>query len=443
MDYFNYQNGQLYCEDVNLNELTEAIGTPFFVYSKKTFEEHYERFLDAFKELNPTICFSIKTCNNIHLLKLLIDKESGMDVVSGGELYRAKLAGADMKKIVYAGVGKTDDEIRQALDYKIGWFNIESEQEFENIACLAREMNCKVKAALRINPDVTDAKTHKKTQTGQQGSKFGIDIDRAKEFYRFYGKHTHLQLSGVHVHLGSPIYSSPPYVKAIKKILVFIEELNELGFNTEVINIGGGFAADYKNSDEISSWHDYASEIIPLLKPFVEKGGQIIFEPGRTISANSGVLVTKVQYVKTNGGKHFAIVDTGMSHLIRPTLYESYHHIWPTKVSGKYLQQSDRSHLKDDNLKTYDIVGPVCESSDYLAKNRSLPVIKRGDLLAIFSAGAYGMVMASQYNAIPRPPEILVDGNKSDIIRFRETYNDLVALEMQSIPLQLPQREEK
>ena len=433
MHHFNYQNGQLYCENTNLDELAEKVDTPFFVYSRKTFEEHYDRFLKAFEDLHPLICFSIKTCNNIHLLKLLVAKGSGMDVVSGGELYRAKMAGVDMKKVVYAGVGKTDNEISQALEYNIGWFNIESEEEFENIARLARKMNCQVKAALRINPDVTDEKTHEKTQTGQKGSKFGIDISRAKEFYQRYGQDPYLILSGIHIHLGSPIYSPEPYTKAIKKILIFIDELNELGFNIDTIDIGGGFPADYQNSEQCFSWEIYANEIITLLKPFVEKGGQIIIEPGRTISGNSGVLITEVQYIKTNGGKNFAIVDTGMSHLIRPTLYESYHFIWPTKISEKYLPQLDSSHLKRNDTVLYNVVGPICESSDYLAKNCPLPIVNRGDLLAIFTVGAYGMVMASQYNALPRPPEILVDANKSTIIRVRETYKDLVALELETI----------
>jgi diaminopimelate decarboxylase len=364
-----------------------------------------------------------------------------MDVVSGGELHRAVLAGTPTSKIVYAGVGKTDVEIRQALQANIGWFNIESEGEFENIAAIARQMGKRARGALRINPDVADPKTHQKTMTGQKESKFGVDIDRARTFFARYGRDEHLELSAIHLHLGSPIYSAEPYVRALHKALALVDELKARGQEVRTIDIGGGFMAEYQAGDgrgrEPTTWDDYAREIVPLLVPFVRGGGQVIIEPGRTISANAGALVTRVQYVKTGGRKTFVIVDAGMHTLVRPALYDAYHFIWPTRVAPSQVPTSrvERPDLPD--LAPVDIVGPICESSDCLAKERAIPKVARGDLLCVFSAGAYGMVMASQYNATPRPPEVLVDGDQATIIRRRETYDDLVAAESETSPVRL------
>jgi diaminopimelate decarboxylase len=405
------------------------VDTPAYVYSIATFRDHYRRFHEAFASLQPIICYSIKTCGNINLLRELVALGSGMDVVSGGELFRAQIAGADMSKVVYAGVGKTDMEISDALRAKIGWFNIESEAEFENISAIANQIRQNGRAALRINPDVADSRTHPKTKTGNKGSKFGVDIERAKRFFETYGRNKNLSLSAVHLHLGSPIYSPEPYVDAIKKTLILIEELKQKGFNITMLDVGGGFPADYETGSS-PSYKDFAAMIVPLLQPFANAGGQIIFEPGRTISANSGVLITRVLYVKNGGDKKFVVVDTGMHHLIRPTLYESFHFIWPTQVSPEFIPSERKINMNLSGLEYCDVVGPICESSDYLAKGRHLPPVRRGDILCIFSAGAYGMVMASQYNAIPRPPEVLVDGNKYEIIRLRETYKDLIAHEI-------------
>jgi len=428
MDHFAYRQGQLFCEQVNLTELAKRIGTPVYIYSRRTLEDHYDRIAQAFASLDPIICYSIKSCGNVHICKLLAQRGAGMDVVSGGELHRTTLAGTPMSKIVYAGVGKTDDEIRQAITAKIGYFNIESEAEFENIAQIARSMNAVVNGALRINPDVSDPNTHAKTTTGKKETKFGVDIDRARRFFEKYGRDAQLRLSALHLHIGSPIYSAEPYVRAIRKALELVEELKAKGIAITALDIGGGFAADYESGASPSA-ADYADQIVPLLQPFKDAGGTIILEPGRTIAANAGVLLTRVQYVKIGGRKKFIIVDTGMHHLIRPTLYESFHFIWPVNVAPMHEPKQRSAEMDVPGLEPCDVVGPICESGDYLAKDRPLPPLTRGELLAVFSAGAYGMVMASNYNAMPRPAEVLVDGDKAAVIRRRETYDDLVALE--------------
>lgn len=431
MDSFQYRDGQLFCENVNANELASEFGTPVYVYSRATFLDHYDKLAKAFAELSPIICYSIKSCGNVHICKLLADRGAGMDVVSGGELFRAKQAGANMSHVVYAGVGKTDTEIRDAIDAKIGWFNIESEAEFENISSIARTMGAVPNAALRVNPDVADPGTHEKTTTGKKETKFGVDIDRARRFFEKYGKDPHLKLSAIHLHIGSPIYSAEPYVRAIKKALELIDELKGKGHAITAIDIGGGFAADYE-SDKSPLAADYAKEIVPLLRPFKDAGGKVILEPGRTIAANAGILLTRVQYIKVGGKKKFIIVDTGMHHLIRPTLYQSFHFIWPTNVAPMHVPTHRKAEMDMPSLETCDVVGPICETGDYLAQHRALPPVARGDLLAVFSAGAYGMVMASHYNAMPKPAEVLVDGDSARLIRRRETYDDLVAAEMET-----------
>lgn len=435
MDHFNYRDGELYCEDTPVSEIAQDDGTPIYIYSKQTFLDHYQAIGDAFKALDPIICYSIKSCGNIHILKLLAEQGSGMDVVSGGEIYRAEQAGVDPHKVVYAGVGKTDEEIEHAIRFFNskgtsggGWFNIESEAEFENISHIASRLGKHAHGALRINPDVADARTHAKTTTGSKETKFGVDIERAKRFFHTYGKDEHLRLDAIHLHIGSPIYSPEPYVKAITKTLEIIEELRAEGFEINTIDIGGGYAADYETGAS-PSYKDYADAIVPLLLPFKEAGGTVILEPGRTIAANAGVLVTQVQYIKQGGAKKFVICDTGMHHLIRPTLYDAEQFIWPVKVSPEHVPAERKIKMDLPDLEVSEIVGPICETGDYLAKDRAIPPVKRGDLLAVFSAGAYGMVMASHYNAMPNPPEVLVGGDAFITIRRRETYKDLVAAE--------------
>lgn len=428
MDLFHYRDGQLFCEDVDLDELAGQVGTPAYVYSQRTFERHYDAIAEAFGKLKPIVCYAIKSCGNVSILRLLAQRGAGMDVVSGGELYRAQQAGADMSKVVYAGVGKTDSEIEQAIHAGIGWFNIESEAEFENIASIAKRLGKQAQAALRVNPDVDPKSAHAKTTTGKKESKFGVDIDRARRFFQSYGKDAHLKLNAIHLHIGSPVYSPEPYVEAIGKALSLIEELRGNGFTIDAIDIGGGYGADYE-TDQTPSYADYADRIVPLLRDFVQGGGKVILEPGRTIAANAGVLLTRVQYIKQGGTKKFIIIDSGMHHLIRPTLYDSFHFIWPTRVDARQAPSERRKEMALAGLEKADVVGPICETGDYLAKDRELPAVKRGDLLCVYSAGAYGMAMASNYNAMPRPVEVLVNGGEAKVIRRRESYEDLVALE--------------
>ena len=429
MDAFTYRDGQLFCENLSVDDLAKQFGTPTYVYSRSTFEDHYDRLRKAFGDLDPIICYSIKSCGNVHICKLLADRGAGMDVVSGGELYRARKAGAAMSKVVYAGVGKTDTEIAAALDAGIGYFNIESEAEFENIAALARRTKARANGALRVNPDVADPRTHAKTTTGKKETKFGVDIERAKRFFEKYGRDEHLRLNAIHLHIGSPIYSAEPYVLAMTWALALIEDLRAAGHTISAIDIGGGFAADYE-SGASPAWTDYAADIVPLLKPFKQAGGTIILEPGRTIAANAGLLLTRVQYIKLGGRKKFVIVDSGMHHLVRPTMYDSFHFIWPTRVAPQHEPKQRKAAMDIAGLEPCDVVGPICESGDFLAKDRPLPPVARGDLLGVFTAGAYGMVMASNYNAMPRPAEVLVSGEDATLIRRRETYDDLVAAEM-------------
>ena len=430
MHCFKYHDGQLWCERISLDELAERTGTPAYVYSRRTFEDQYKAIAQAFSALDPLICYSIKSCGNVNICKLLGDLGAGMDVVSGGELARAKQAGVPMNKVVYAGVGKTAPEIRSAIEAKIGWFNIESEAEFEAIAKIAKEMGGTMQAALRVNPDV-DPQTHAKTSTGKKESKFGVDLERAYRFFETYGQDEHLRLNAIHLHIGSPVYSTRPYVEAITRALTLIEKLQASGHQVNALDIGGGFGADYE-SDQSPSFAQYAADIVPVLEPFHRQGGRVILEPGRSIAANAGVLLTRVQYIKVGGRKKFVIVDSGMHHLIRPTLYDSFHFIWPTQVSPTHEPEHGvrKQQMSMSGLETCDVVGPICESGDYLALDRSIPPTAAGQLLCVFSAGAYGMAMASNYNAMPKPPEVLVDGEKAMIIRRRETYQDLMAPEL-------------
>ncbi len=430
MDHFHYRDGHLYCEELPLDHLADRVGTPAYVYSRRTLEYHFDAIQRAFSELDPIICYSLKSCGNVNLAKLLAQRGAGMDVVSGGELKRAQAAGTDMRKVVYAGVGKTDPEIALGIEAGIGWFNIESEAEFENISRIARGLGKPTRGALRVNPDIYDPRTHAKTTTGKKETKFGVDIDRAKQFFAKYGKDEWCRLDALHLHIGSPIYSAEPYVQAVTKAMGLIDELRRDGFVIEAIDIGGGYAADYE-SHRSPSYDTYASAIVPLLK---DAGLKVILEPGRTIAANAGVLLTRVQYIKTGGTKKFVIVDTGMNHLVRPAMYDAFHFVWPTRVAPEHVPPKRSAEMETllDGLETVDVVGPICETSDTLARGRAMPSVKRGDLLCIFSAGAYGMTMASNYNAFPRPAEVLVDESQATIIRRRETYDDLLAPELET-----------
>ena len=426
MNYFKYQNGRLFCEEVDLERMS-TIETPFYLYSWNTFKEHFLRFQESFKELDPLICFAVKTCNNPVILRGLAQLGAGMDIVSGGELYLCSRAGVPANKIVYAGVGKTVKEIEYAIDQGIGFFNIESEPEFIRIEEIATRKNKVMNALLRVNPDEYDAKTNVKTITGKKGGKFGVDLEHVPDFFDTHGKSNYLKLAGLHIHIGSPIYSAEPYTKAISKLTDLIGKLKSKGFQIHYMDIGGGYAADYEDGAS-PSWDEYSKEIVSPLKRLIDSGIKIIMEPGRTIAANAGILVSEVQYVKkTDQNRAIIIVDTGMHHLIRPALYGASHFIWPVNPGESFTVTERKFDLDFDGLAECDIAGPICESSDFLAKERKLPPVVSSDRLAIFTAGAYGMVMSSQYNSHPRPAEYLIDKDKIIMIRERETYEDLTS----------------
>ncbi len=424
MDYFKYQNGRLFSENVDVNNIVAEVGTPVYIYSKATFKHHLQMIQQAYVDLDTTICYSVKACGNIHILKFMAEAGSGFDIVSGGELYRALQAGGNPENIVYAGVGKTDTEITEALNAGIGYFNIESEAELNNLIRLAKENNKTPKAALRVNPDV-DPETHTYTTTGKKETKFGVDIERARKIFSDFGKNNYVALCAIHIHLGSAGHTIEPYIEAIEKVLVLIEQLHSDGFTIEAVNIGGGYGADYITGTAPTA-ADYAAAIIPLLK---DKNLKLILEPGASIAANAAILVTQVLYLKTGGEKKFVIVDAGMNDLIRPPLYGAFHFIWPAKVDRKFVPDRRDKDLKLTGTEVVDVVGPICEPTDFFAKDRALPPIKRSDVLSIFTAGAYGFSMASNYNARVRPPEVLVDGDDFSVIRRRETYEDLISPE--------------
>ena len=455
MDHFRYQNGELCCESLRATELADRFGTPLYVYSAATLREHVSRLGAAFAPLAPKLCYAVKANGNLHLLKLLAALGCGMDVVSIGELERGFVAGVPLDRIVFAGVGKGEHEIRAALSPAHstlkGWlhpqepgfaarlaargavscFNAESEQELELIAKVAEELGVPARAALRINPDV-DAYTHAYTTTGKADNKFGVTIDRAIALFDRFGVRSrsgpHLRLDGLHVHLGSPIYTTKPYVDAIQKLLVLDGELRARGHEIRSFDIGGGFAADYETG-KTPAYDVYAAAIVPLLMPLVQRGVQIVMEPGRTIVANAGVLLTRVRYTKHNGGKHFAVCDAGMNALIRPALYEAFHFMWPAKVSPELTPPARRSDLDMPGLNPLDVVGPICETGDFLAQDRRLPRINPGDVISVFGAGAYGMSMASNYNDQPLPAEVLVDGDRALVVRERQTIAELLGAE--------------
>lgn len=458
MDHFRYQNAELCCETISAAALADRFGTPLYVYSAATIREHVSRLASAFAPLSPSICYAVKANGNLHLLKLLASLGCGMDVVSIGELERAFVAGVPTDRIVFAGVGKGEHEIRAALSSHYsplrGWnppdepgfparlaargpvscFNAESEQELEVIARVAQELNVPAHAALRINPDV-DAYTHAYTTTGKADNKFGVTIDRAIALFDRFGAlsrtASHLRLDGLHVHLGSPIYTTRPYEEAIKKLLVLEGELRARGHVIRSLDIGGGFAADYETG-KTPAYDAYAAAIVPLLKPLVERGVRIVMEPGRTIIANAGVLLTRVRYTKHNGGKHFVVCDAGMNALIRPALYEAFHFLWPVKVTPELTPPARRADLDMPGLNPVDVVGPICESGDFLAQDRRLPRLDPGDVVAVFGAGAYGMSMASNYNDQPLPAEVLVDADHATVIRERQSIASLLDAELRT-----------
>ncbi|WP_437187893.1 diaminopimelate decarboxylase [Planctomicrobium sp. SH668] len=421
MDAFQYRDGELYCEDVRLADLAQEYGTPLWVYSKAKLTYEFQAVREAFAEVDPVICYSVKANSNLSLLKLLNEQGSSFDVVSGGELYRVREAGADTTRVVFAGVGKTDAELREGLENNILMFNVESEAELKAISRVAASMNRVAPVALRLNPDV-DGKTHAKTTTGKKGNKFGMDIERHNALAALVLADPHLELRGIHMHIGSPINTTDPYRQSAEKALAVVKELRKAGHKTNWINLGGGFGLNYRGS-EAATAQEYAEVIVPFVK---EAECRLALEPGRSIVGNAGVLLSRVIYTKREGGKYFVIQDAAMNDLVRPAMYDSFHKIWPVQPA---LPAPVDFEAELEGCEPTDVVGPICESSDYLAKQRWLPPVEQGDLLCTFSAGAYGTAMSSNYNSRPRGAELLVDGSSVKVIRRRETYDDIIAAE--------------
>lgn len=424
MDYFRYQKGSLHCEDVPVEDLASKHGTPLYLYSTRTILEHYRKLSEAFAELKPTIAYSVKANSNLSILKMMKEAGSGFDVVSGGELYRALKIGADPKTIVFAGVGKTDEEIGYALDQDILLFNIESEEELENINRIAQSKNKTARCALRINPDV-DPHTHTYIATGKKETKFGVDLDRARRVLSRHPDFPHAKIVGLHTHIGSQITKVEPYVETASRIAEFLPECAKLGVPIEYFDLGGGFGVWYKEKLARPA-HEIAGAILPILK---KMGVKLVLEPGRFIVGNAGILVTRVLYVKRSGEKNFVICDAGMTDLIRPTLYGAYHRIWPVKTEPGYAGEVPDEEHWGGPLELSDVVGPICESGDFFAKERRLPRVKRGDYVAVFSAGAYGFTMSSNYNTHPRAAEVAVAGGEARVVTQRETIEDLLRKE--------------
>jgi diaminopimelate decarboxylase len=428
MDHFHYRNRVLHCEDVAVPGLAQVYGTPLFVYSTATLLHHLKQIQTAFASAKPLICYSLKTNGNIHIGRLMAQHGSGFDVTSGGELYRALACGAKGDDIVFAGVGKTDDEIRYALNSNIRFFNVESEEELLNLGEVARAAGQTANAALRVNPDLPP-KTHAKTDTSVKGVKFGLDIDTVLEVAQKVVGHPNLKVIGLHMHLGSPIFSAEPYRQGVAKAVALIERLRKQGHAIEYLNMGGGFGIHYRKQEGLP-----ASAFAEVILPAVEQTKcKLVLEPGRFIVGNAGILVGRVVFNKETGGKSYIIQDAAMNDLIRPTLYESFHRIWPVAPAAGMPCPPDDFEVAIPGTRKQDVVGPVCESGDFLAKDRYLPPMRRGELLAVFSAGAYGMAMSSNYNGRPRAAEVLVDGSRHRLIRRRETYEDLVRAE-QEVP---------
>jgi len=414
MHEFKYKRSYLYCEDIKVLDLARRFGTPLYVYSYKTLIDHFLKLKIAFGEIDPLICYSVKANSNLAILKSLVDKGAGLDIVSGGELFCATKVGCPSEKIVYASVGKTDREIEEAIRRKILFFNVESLSELENINRIAKRLNKISQIAIRINPDV-EPKTHKFITTGKLTNKFGIDFESAENILARRYSFSNLNIKGLHIHIGSQITQSAPYVAAITKMVSFIKQLKRKGIYLEYLNIGGGLGIIY-DKETPQTAQKFARKVLPLLKRAELK---IILEPGRFIVGNAGILLTKVLYIKSTPKKKFVIVDAGMNDLIRPALYGAYHNIISLRTTREKRQKIQ-----------YDIVGPICESADFFAKDRDSPRVKEGEFLAIMGAGAYGFSMSSNYNSRPKPAEVFVINDKAFLIRKRETYEHLVRNEI-------------
>ncbi|MBE0456672.1 diaminopimelate decarboxylase [Pseudoalteromonas sp. KG3] len=409
MDFFDYKNNQLHAEDIAVNELAAQYGTPCYIYSRKTFERHYLAFAEAASNHKNLVCYAVKANSNIAVLNVLARLGSGFDIVSKGELARVIAAGGDAKKVVFSGVAKTADEIAYALKLGIKCFNVESVSELDRISQVASELNLVAPISIRVNPDI-DAKTHPYISTGLKENKFGIDILTAVSVYQYAASLPGLKITGVDCHIGSQLTEIKPFLEALDKVLALIDDLKANGIELSHLDIGGGLGVPY-NGETPPHPSEYVAHITERLTNYQHL--ELIFEPGRAIAANAGILVTKVEFIKQNQDKYFAIVDAGMNDMLRPALYQAWQNIVPVTP-------------RNDDTPTcnFDIVGPVCETGDFLGKDRML-ALQQGDLLAQRSAGAYGFTMSSNYNSRPRVAEIMVDGEQSHLIRARETLESL------------------
>jgi diaminopimelate decarboxylase len=408
---FTYPNNQLFCDGVAVTKIAAQIGTPFYVYSADALRANFDAYKTAFSGLDVTICFAVKSCSNIAILKLLQTRGAGADTVSGGEIRRALLAGIAPEKIIFSGVGKTREEIAFALEAGIGQLNVESPEEIEMINQIATTQKVQARISVRVNPDV-HAGTHDKISTGRKSDKFGVPWAEVRETYAKARSLSHLELQGVACHIGSQITDLIPFRDAFTKVTELARELLADGFPLQRIDLGGGLGIQYKDDETPVSVTDYAEAVIQYVRPL---GLKLFLEPGRSISASSGALISKVQFIKDTEEKSFLVLDAGMNDLARPAIYDAYHEIIPVR--------------QGDLEESYDVVGPVCESSDIFGTNRRLPKLQSGDLVAILNAGAYGAAMSSNYNTRALAPEVLVDGNAFKMIRERQTFEQIVALE--------------
>ncbi|MCK5696861.1 MAG: diaminopimelate decarboxylase [Gammaproteobacteria bacterium] len=414
MDYFKYTDGHYMAEDNSVAKLANHYGTPLYIYSRATLERHWRAFDDAFADQDHLICYAVKANSNLAVLNLFARMGSGFDIVSIGELERVLAAGGSPDKIVFSGVGKRYDEIKRALEVGIHCFNLESEAEIERVNEIAAELNIIAPVSVRVNPDV-DAKTHPYISTGLKENKFGIDIEKARIVYQYISKQSHLKIVGIDCHIGSQLLEITPFIDTLKRLLILVDDLRKDGIKLKHLDLGGGLGISYHN--EIAPTPDeYVNAIKEVLDGRLLK---VILEPGRAIAGNAGILVTRVEYIKhsdTSDGKNFAIVDAAMNDLMRPALYQSWQDVLPV------VEMLKKSSIKEQ---VYDIVGPICETGDFLAKDRKLK-LKGKDLLAIRSAGAYGFSMSSTYNSRPRAAEVMVDEDKYYLVRERESLNSLL-----------------
>ncbi len=407
--YLEYRGEELYLEGVSLKALAEEFGTPLYVYSASYIKDRIRAYRGAFQ--GALICYAVKANFNPHIIALAKEEGAGADIVSGGELYASLLAGVEPSKIVYAGVGKTVKELEYAISSEILMFNVESLMELDVLNDLAGKLGKKARIAIRVNSDV-DPKTHPYISTGMKKSKFGVDIKTAKKEYEYARKLKNLQVVGIHCHIGSQILDTSPYIEASQRVVDLYYELVKEGFEIEYLDLGGGLGIKYKPEQASPEPADLAEAILPVVK---EVRAKLILEPGRSVVGNGGILLTQVQFIKDKGHKHFVIVDAGMNDLVRPAMYEAYHHIVP-------VERKDRPYIKTD------VVGPICETGDFLALDRELQAVERGEYLAVLSAGAYGFAMSSHYNVRPRACEVLVEKGKYRVIRQREDYQYITFL---------------